>query len=137
MKTVLERDGHQVTIEPYNRYEGEILKTHRIVETNQTFHSEKVAIKKAHIVLMKKALPEKEFNEKMETIRRLKIAYSIEQDDKFLSEIKTFIDRWKGVMVVKNKTNLYNALKDQIKEKCEKGNFGSTKSAIRFKNNKR
>jgi len=137
MKTVLERDGKTVTIEPYNRYEGNTLKTHRIKETGQTFHSEKTAIKKAHIVLMKKALPEKEFNEKMEQLRRLKIAKSIEQDHLCLLEIKSFIERWKNTIIVRNKTTLYNSLRDQIKEKCDKGHFGSAKSAIKFKNTKR
>ena len=137
MQTILERNGLTVTIEPYERYEGGILKTHRIKETGQTFHNEKTAIKKAHIVLMQKALSEKEFNEKMEQIGRLKIAKSIEQDYLCLIEIADFINHWKGVISVRSKTDFYNTLKKQIKEKCNKGNFENAKTAIRFKNTNR
>lgn len=132
MKTILERNGKTVTVEPFTQVVKGVVKTHRIKETGKSYASEKIAIKKARIELMRIALPKKDFEEKMECKRRIQIAKQIQKEVKCLQATQRYIQRWESIISVRNKKNLIEDLGVSIEGKCQNGYFNNYSEALEW-----
>lgn len=131
--TEIKKNEQVIRVVPcFKMIEGKIMKF-RIEGTDKYYMRNKKAIQCADEMLLKEALPEKQYLTRVSIKKRLLHCNRIIRVNDCHKDTQHYIERWTGVLYLETKKKLCKEIKAELAMRCKEGGFKNAAEAIAFK----